>query len=161
MTMDEPGDGGGPAVCVEGRDLIFGEKFVEPGRAAELLKRWRDEGLRPVYAFGSFELLHVECVRFAAGAASRGVRLLVGVYDDDSVARIRGDGRPVMCLRHRLDMAAALECAGAVTVVSLDGIDAFVDGISPYSEFAGAEGGPRDICSDGLINMIREKYVSE
>lgn len=161
MKTDEPGNGGSSAVCVEGRDMIFGEKFVEPGRAAETLKRWLGEGLRPVYAFGSFELLHVECVRFAAGAASRGVRLLVGVYDDDSVARIRGGGRPVMCLKHRLDMAAALECAGAVTVVSLEGIDAFVEGISPYSEYAGVTDGPRDICSDGLIDIIREKYVSE
>ena len=105
------------------------------------------------------------------GAARNGERLLIGVYDDDSVAEIHGEGRPAMQLRHRLDMAAALEKAGAVTVVSIKGMDSFISEIKLYSELAGRPDQPYfcaatagehpDTCSGWLINRIKEKYVSE
>ena len=69
----------------------------ELGRTVAALRR---DGKRIVFANGHFDLLHVGHLRYLRGAKARGDVLIVGVNDDASVTRLKGEGRPLVILKH-------------------------------------------------------------
>jgi rfaE bifunctional protein nucleotidyltransferase chain/domain len=79
------------------------EELVERVRADRAEKR------TVAFANGCFDLLHVGHTRYLAGAAAEGDRLVVAVNDDESVRKLKGEGRPVLKAEDRAELVAALE----------------------------------------------------
>lgn len=79
----------------------------------------RERGESIVMTNGCFDLLHAGHVQYLQQAAKLGDRLVVAVNDDDSVKKLKGDGRPVNRLADRMEVLAALGC---------------VDWVVPFSE---------------------------
>lgn len=76
----------------------------------------RQNGSRVVLANGCFDVLHVGHVRYLAGARELGDVLVVGVNSDEQVARLKGEGRPILPATERAELVAALESVTYVTV---------------------------------------------
>jgi rfaE bifunctional protein nucleotidyltransferase chain/domain len=76
----------------------------------------RNNGSRVVLANGCFDTLHVGHVRYLAGARELGDVLVVGVNSDQQVARLKGEGRPILPANERAELVAALESVSYVTV---------------------------------------------
>jgi D-beta-D-heptose 7-phosphate kinase/D-beta-D-heptose 1-phosphate adenosyltransferase len=57
---------------------------------------------------GCFDLLHVGHVRFLDEAKTLGDRLVVAINDDESVRRLKGEGRPVVPHAERMELVSAL-----------------------------------------------------
>jgi rfaE bifunctional protein nucleotidyltransferase chain/domain len=74
----------------------------------EAIARERAAGRTIAFANGCFDLLHVGHVRYLAGAAAEGDRLVVAVNDDRSVARLKGANRPILPAAERAELVAAL-----------------------------------------------------
>ncbi|CAE7241602.1 Pcyt2, partial [Symbiodinium necroappetens] len=55
-----------------------------------------------IYACGSFDMFHVGHAEFLKEARALGTFLLVGIYDDASISRARGQSLPVMNLNERV-----------------------------------------------------------
>jgi len=75
---------------------------------------------RIVWTNGCFDLIgphHVYCLQ---KAKALGKWLIVGVNDDESVRRLKGHGRPIIPLEHRMAILAALECVDLVVPFSED-----------------------------------------
>jgi D-beta-D-heptose 7-phosphate kinase/D-beta-D-heptose 1-phosphate adenosyltransferase len=70
----------------------------------------RQRGERIVLTNGCFDILHPGHIKYLRQARALGDRLIVLVNSDDSVKRLKGQGRPINALEHRMDMLAALEC---------------------------------------------------
>jgi D-beta-D-heptose 7-phosphate kinase/D-beta-D-heptose 1-phosphate adenosyltransferase len=88
----------------------------------ELLKaadEARYQGERIVMTNGCFDILHEGHVRYLQQAKQLGDRLVVAVNDDESVARLKGEGRPINSIRRRMAVLAGL---------------ASVDWVVPFSE---------------------------
>ncbi len=66
-------------------------------------------GRRVVLANGCFDLLHVGHLRYLRDARSRGDVLVVAVNTDESVRRLKGEGRPLVPLVERAELLLALE----------------------------------------------------
>ena len=73
-------------------------------RLAELKAR----GKTVAFANGHFDLLHVGHLRYLQAARAEADALIVAVNDDDSVARLKGPGRPVVPAAERAELLAAL-----------------------------------------------------
>ncbi len=86
------------------------------GRLAEL----RAAGRRVAFANGHFDLLHVGHLRYLTAARAEADALVVAINDDDSVARLKGPGRPLVPAAERAEMLAALAPVDFVTVFSGD-----------------------------------------
>src|SRR5947208_2107704 len=99
----------------EVEELASAELSDEPSleEARGLASRWRGEGKRVVLANGCFDLLHVGHVRYLEGARALGDALLVGVNSDESVARLKGAGRPIMTAAERAEIVGALASVDA------------------------------------------------
>lgn len=73
-----------------------------------------------VFTNGCFDILHRGHVTYLTQARALGDRLIVGVNDDDSVRRLKGEGRPVVRQDDRAFVLAALACVDAVTLFDED-----------------------------------------
>src|SRR6202521_3919795 len=85
----------------------MGRVLSEP-ELIEEVSRERANGRTIAFANGCFDLLHVGHVRYLQGAAAEADRLVVAVNDDQSVASLKGIGRPVLAAADRAELVAAL-----------------------------------------------------
>ena len=91
-----------------------------------------------VFTNGVFDLLHPGHVELLEFARAQGGLLVVGVNDDASVRRLKGDKRPIFPLAERLEVLAALACVDYLVpftedtplelIQALDCIDVLVKG---------------------------------
>jgi D-beta-D-heptose 7-phosphate kinase/D-beta-D-heptose 1-phosphate adenosyltransferase len=108
-----------------------GSAVVARADLPALIAEWHAEGKRIVFTNGCFDVLHAGHVDYLRFARSKGDVLLVGVNDDDSVRRLKGEGRPVNTLADRQHVLAALEMVDAVTDFSEDTPGAIIEEITP------------------------------
>jgi len=92
---------------------LFGQLLVVDEAVA-----WR-EALRAenkvvVFTNGCFDLLHAGHVEYLAWARSQGDALIVGLNEDESVRRIKGDARPVVPFAQRATVLRALRSVDVV-----------------------------------------------
>ncbi len=87
----------------------------------ELLERFgRPRQGTVVFTNGCFDLLHRGHVEYLHSARALGDALVVGLNTDDSVRRLKGEGRPLNGQEDRAIVLAALGCVDAVTLFDED-----------------------------------------
>jgi rfaE bifunctional protein nucleotidyltransferase chain/domain len=91
-------------------------RIVSEAQLVEAVRRDRAAGHRLSLANGCFDLLHVGHVRYLAGAAAEADRLIVAVNGDESVAALKGPGRPLVPAVERAEILAALSSVDYVIV---------------------------------------------
>lgn len=70
-------------------------------------------------------------VRYLQEAKSLGDILIVGVNSDDSVRRLKGEGRPLMPQEERAEIVAALEAVDYVVIFEEDTAERLVSTLKP------------------------------
>ncbi len=70
--------------------------------------------MKYVYTYGAFDLLHPGHIRFLTTARALGDFLFVGVVDDESISRLKGEGRPIQSQKDRMEIVGALKGIYAV-----------------------------------------------
>lgn len=85
-------------------------KILTRAEAARAVRAAQRRGERVVFTSGCFDLLHVGHVRSLEEARSYGDRLVVAINSDASVRRIKGAERPIIPMRQRAELLAALAC---------------------------------------------------
>ncbi|KZN46718.1 nucleotidyltransferase [Pseudoalteromonas luteoviolacea CPMOR-2] len=68
----------------------------------------KQNGEKIVFTNGCFDILHAGHVRYLAQAKAMGDRLVVGLNNDDSIARLKGEDRPINPLNERAMVLSAL-----------------------------------------------------
>jgi D-beta-D-heptose 7-phosphate kinase/D-beta-D-heptose 1-phosphate adenosyltransferase len=90
-------------------------KLASAEDAAATVARWKSQGLSVGFTNGCFDILHRGHVTYLAQAASWCDRLVVALNSDASVARLKGEGRPVNGLDSRAVVMASLASVDLVT----------------------------------------------
>lgn len=75
-------------------------------RLSAIVARLKEEGKRVVFTNGCFDLIHVGHTRYLEAARKMGDCLIVAVNGDRSVARLKGERRPIVCLEERMEILA-------------------------------------------------------
>ncbi len=91
----------------------------------------RSSGQRVVFTNGCFDVLHAGHVQMLEEAARHGDFLVVGLNSDDSVRRLKGEGRPVNTLSDRARVLGALRAVDAVVAFEDDTPEALLRAIRP------------------------------
>lgn len=99
---------------------------------ADFLRRYR----RPrsgtlVFTNGCFDLLHRGHVEYLSDARRLGDALVVGLNDDASVSRLKGEGRPVLPAADRAIILAGLAAVDAVCIFEEDTPLELIAGLLP------------------------------
>jgi rfaE bifunctional protein nucleotidyltransferase chain/domain len=93
-------------------------QIVSLSELASLVAADRSSGRTIALANGCFDILHVGHVRYLEGAKAEADRLVVAINDDESVAALKGPGRPMMPAADRAEVVAALRVVDYVTIFS-------------------------------------------
>jgi len=78
------------------------------------------EGKKIVFTNGVFDLLHAGHIDLLEFAKNSGDYLIVGINDDDSVRRLKGEGRPIYPLAERMEVLEAVMYVDYITPFSQD-----------------------------------------
>lgn len=84
-----------------------------------------------VFTNGHFDLIHVGHLDYLEKARALGQALFVGVNDDESTRRLKGDGRPLVPAEERARLLAALEAVSGVIIFGEDTADRLIEAIRP------------------------------
>jgi len=87
---------------------------------AERLAQERQRGHRIVFTNGCFDILHRGHTGYLHQARRLGDVLVVALNDDESVRRLKGEGRPVNPVADRTAVLAAFGCVDYITTFSAD-----------------------------------------
>ena len=101
---------------------------------AELLAHVADDrrqGRTIALANGCFDIIHVGHVRYLEGASREADRLVVAINDDESVAALKGAGRPLVPADARAEVVAALRGVSYVVVFPDRTVDRLLGELRP------------------------------
>lgn len=93
---------------------------VDDATLSLLVHEAQVQGQRVVFTNGCFDVLHAMHVEYLALAKAQGDYLIVAVNDDASITALKGEGRPVNKLEHRMAVLAGLESVDWVIAFSDD-----------------------------------------
>jgi len=117
--------------------------------AAEVARR-QAGGERGVFTNGCFDLLHLGHVRYLQEARALGDFLVLGLNADESVALLKGPGRPLVPAHERAEILAALACVDYVVIFPEKTANTIVELLQPSiyvkgGDYAGAQAGEPDL----------------
>jgi D-beta-D-heptose 7-phosphate kinase/D-beta-D-heptose 1-phosphate adenosyltransferase len=107
------------------------EKIVTLKELGFLLSHLRTQGQKVVFTNGCFDLLHAGHIKFLEDSRRLGDILVVALDSDASVARVKGEGRPVIGEEQRLRILAALEVVDYVTLFDSGQLPEILQNLQP------------------------------
>lgn len=114
---------------------MIGREFFGQVLGVDEAIAWR-EALRSknkavVFTNGCFDVLHAGHVKYLAWSRQQGDALIVGLNDDDSVRRIKGESRPIVPFRQRAIILTALRSVDVVVGFGERTPEVLIDRIRP------------------------------
>jgi rfaE bifunctional protein nucleotidyltransferase chain/domain len=94
-------------------DGFFG-RLLSVDEAAAWREELRERGRSVVFTNGCFDVLHAGHVEYLAWARAQGDALIVGLNEDESVRRIKGQSRPIVPFERRAAVLLALRSVDVV-----------------------------------------------
>jgi D-beta-D-heptose 7-phosphate kinase / D-beta-D-heptose 1-phosphate adenosyltransferase len=127
---------------------------------ATLLQRFgRPRAERVVFTNGCFDILHRGHVAYLFEARALGDRLVVGLNTDDSVRRLKGEGRPVVREEDRAFVLAGLACVDAVTLFDEDTPADLIGDLLPDVLVKGGDYRPDDVVGRDAVEAAGGRLV--
>jgi D-glycero-beta-D-manno-heptose 1-phosphate adenylyltransferase len=111
----------------------------------------RKAGKTVALANGCFDVLHVGHVRYLEGARAEADVLVVGVNADDSVRRLKGEGRPVQPAEDRALLVAALRSVDHVVVFAEDDVGRILLALRPDVHCKGTDYTPETVPERDIV----------
>jgi D-glycero-beta-D-manno-heptose 1-phosphate adenylyltransferase len=115
------------------------QKILSRDSLRNRVAEWRRHGETIVLANGCFDLLHVGHIRYLQGAKSLGEKLVVAINSDQSVAQLKGAGRPLMPAAERAEIVAALTDVDSVVIFDEPDVRALIREIRPDVQAKGTD----------------------
>ena len=95
-------------------------ELLTVGQLEPRLSALRSAGRRVALANGHFDLIHVGHLRYLQAARREADVLIVAINDDDSVARLKGPGRPIVPAAERAELLAGFSVVDFVVIFEGD-----------------------------------------
>ncbi len=144
--MSRPGDIAGKIIRLP--DLIT------------LRKKWMSEHRTVVFTNGCFDILHLGHTDYLTKAASLGDILIVGLNTDDSVRRIKGEGRPLQDEKSRAMILASLQFVDYVILFAEDTPYELIAAAEPDLLVKGSDYKAEDIVGYDIVNARGGRIVT-
>lgn len=156
---------GAASVTLEEIDQAYGprrgigpmDKIVEVAELERRLALYRSEGRKIVFTNGCFDLLHAGHVQVLAAAAAMGDVLIVGLNSDESVRRLKGEGRPLNSELDRAAILAGLQAVSYVVIFSEDTPRSLIERIVPDVLVKGGDYLPDQIVGADVVRRAGGK----
>lgn len=130
------------------------EKIFKTEELALRLQHERAKGRKVIFTNGCFDLLHVGHIQYLQQARMLGDLLVVGLNSDDSVRRIKGEGRPLIEETQRGLLLGALACVDYVVFFPEDTPENLIRAIRPDILVKGGDYTPDEVIGKDLVESL-------
>jgi rfaE bifunctional protein nucleotidyltransferase chain/domain len=137
------------------------KKLVRPELIEKKRAALREKKLTLAMLNGSFDLLHAGHLFIIHEASQQADKLLIALNSDQSIRSYKSIHRPIIALKYRLEMIAALEFVDFVTWFDETDPRALLEKVQPDVHVNGAEYGKHCIEADtvkaygGRLHLVR------
>lgn len=125
----------------------------------EIAKELKRKNKKIVFTNGCFDLLHSGHIRLFAESKLLGDMLIVALDDDESVKRLKGQGRPVINIKERVKILCALDSVDCVTVFSHGELERLLRQIQPDILTKGSNYASEEILGRELVEESGGRVV--
>lgn len=136
----------------EENDIEIDKKVVSIDELVKILKNISNKKI--VFTNGCFDLFHVGHARYLKKAAKFGDILIVGVNSDSSVKRLKGETRPILNEKERIELLSNLEFVSYVVKFEEDTPYNIINKIKPDIIVKGGDYKAEDVVGKDIV----EKY---
>ncbi|MDP4187827.1 MAG: D-glycero-beta-D-manno-heptose 1-phosphate adenylyltransferase [Bacteroidota bacterium] len=136
------------------------KKIYNKEQIPQMLALWRFQNKKIVFTNGCFDILHRGHVEYLAKAASLGDILIVGLNTDDSVKRIKGEGRPVQDEISRALVLSSLQFVNAVILFDEDTPYELIKLVQPDILVKGSDYKAKEIVGYDIVTAKGGKVVT-
>jgi rfaE bifunctional protein nucleotidyltransferase chain/domain len=112
---------------------------------------WRFQNQKIVFTNGCFDLLHKGHIEYLSKARDLGDILIIGLNTDDSVKRLKGDGRPLQDEKTRAMVLASLRIVDVVCLFNEDTPYDLIDLVKPDVLVKGGDYTEENIVGANLV----------
>ncbi len=140
--------------------LQTSQKIFSPKLVVTWVEKLQKKKKKIVFTNGCFDLLHLGHITYLSEARKMGDILLVALNTDASIRRLKGEQRPLVPLKDRAEMLAALECVDVVTWFSSNTPQALIEKIKPQYLVKGGDWSEDEIVGARFVKMHGGKVKS-
>ena len=120
----------------------------------EAVRSLRQAGKKVVLTNGCFDLLHAGHIRLFFASRALGDALIVALDDDESVRRVKGDGRPVLRAEERVRVLGALDSVDFLVVFASDDLERLIETVRPDVLTKGGNYAPEAVRGHALVEEL-------
>ena len=128
-----------------------GGGVVDAESLVDVASQARARGNRIVFTNGCFDILHAGHVAYLEEARGLGDYLIVGVNDDASVRRLKGEARPIVSLEDRMAVLAGLAAVDWVVPFAEDTPLELIEALLPDVLVKGGDWKPEEIVGSDVV----------
>ncbi len=142
--------------------LGFGaeSKLVSNEHLRKIVSRLRDQGAKVVFTNGCFDILHMGHVTYLEKARSLGNILVVGINSDNSVRRLKGEGRPINDQEARAGILSHFSFVDYVTIFDDDTPYSLIELVRPDVLVKGGDWDIKDIVGGDIVRSYNGEVIS-
>ncbi len=129
----------------------FQEKIVSLEEMNQPLARWRFLDKKIVFTNGCFDIIHKGHVDYLARAAEFGDIMIVGLNSDDSVKRLKGNGRPLQDQESRAIILSSLKMVNYVILFDEDTPFNLINHIKPDFLVKGSDYKEKEVVGADIV----------
>jgi len=126
-------------------------KIVDLSELKRRVARWKSEGKTIVFTNGCFDLLHVGHVTLLEQAKMQGDVLVIGLNTDDSIKRIKKNGRPVLKEYERATMLSSLESVDVICFFNQDTPERIINELKPDILLKGGDYTEKEVVGADIV----------
>jgi D-beta-D-heptose 7-phosphate kinase/D-beta-D-heptose 1-phosphate adenosyltransferase len=154
LAVSKPGivSVSGPELRLElAEDMGFSKGVMTQEQLLQTSEEARSRNEKIVFTNGCFDILHAGHVNYLAEARALGDRLIIAVNDDESVHRLKGEGRPINSVDRRLAMLAGLAAVDWVVSYAEDTPEALLSKLKPDVLVKGGDYGLEEVVGADIV----------
>ena len=91
------------------------KKLLSISRLKKIIQEQKKKGKRVVLANGCFDLIHAGHIRYLREAKGQGDILVVALNSDSSVRKLKGEGRPILNQKERVEIVSSFSFVDHLT----------------------------------------------
>ena len=134
-------------------------KIYQREQLSKIVEGLKKQGKTIGFANGCFDLLHVGHIRYLKDAKANCDILIVALNTDESVKRLKGEGRPRTPLSERLEIMEAIEFVDYLTYFGEDTVEQTLRIIKPDIQFKGTDYTVETVPERGIMEVLGGKVM--
>lgn len=127
----------------------------EAEQLQNILQKLKRHGKKIVFTNGCFDLLHIGHIKYLQKAKKLGHILVVALNTDNSVRKIKGEGRPLMPEQDRAGILAALRCVDYVVLFNETTPAGIIKFLKPDILVKGSDYQINEIVGRDAVKMVK------